>query len=114
MTIIYTCVSVVLLFIVYSLYKRYIPVHGIRQMASIDCTSTDVSLVDVRHFHEMKHKPCQSAIHIPLPYLERQHVEIPSKEVIVIVPDSISRNLSIRQLKKHGYQVKGYWCACKG
>jgi hypothetical protein len=59
----------------------------------------------------MKQNPCQKAIHIPLPYLERQHAEIPYKEVVVIVPDSISRNLSIRQLKKHGYQVKGYMCA---
>ncbi|MBM7703954.1 rhodanese-like domain-containing protein [Metabacillus iocasae] len=102
-----TITSVILLI----LYKRYIPVQGIKKMQSLDCSSNSVAFVDVRHFHEMKKEPCQQAVHIPLPYLARHHHSIPSKEVVVIVPDALTRNLSIRQLKKYGYQVKGYWCA---
>ncbi|MCR8925819.1 rhodanese-like domain-containing protein [Priestia megaterium] len=111
MAILYMSIGILLLLMCYSFYKRYVPVQGIKKVTTVDCASTTISYVDVRHFHEMKQNPCQKAIHIPLPYLERQHEEIPYKEVVVIVPDSISRNLSIRQLKKHGYQVKGYMFA---
>ncbi|WP_110114443.1 rhodanese-like domain-containing protein [Bacillus sp. CGMCC 1.16541] len=102
---------VITTFLLLVLYKRYVPVHGIKKVQSLDCSSRTISYVDVRHFHEMKKEPCQQAVHIPLPYLARHHHAIPSKEVVVIVPDALTRNLSIRQLKKYGYHVKGYWCA---
>jgi rhodanese-related sulfurtransferase len=98
-----------ILLIIPLLYKRYVPVAGAKKISVIheDC---DVVFVDVRDFHEASHSPISSAVHIPLPYLERQHTDIPKKEVVVIVSDRILRNLSIRQLKKYGYDVKGYLC----
>ncbi|WP_210610556.1 rhodanese-like domain-containing protein [Priestia flexa] len=114
MILLYIGVSLFCCAIMFSLYNRHVPVHGIKKLSTLDCETTEIAVVDVRHFHEMKHKPCQKAIHIPLPYLERQHVEIPSKQVVVIAPDTIARNLSIRKLQKYGYQVKGYCCACEG
>ncbi|MFC3886215.1 rhodanese-like domain-containing protein [Bacillus songklensis] len=91
------------------LYKRYVPVAGAKKISAMD-EECDAVFVDVRDFHEAKNFPISSAVHIPLPYLARQHTDIPKKEVVVVVSDRILRNLSIRQLKKYGYDVKGYWC----
>ncbi|GLY10783.1 rhodanese-like domain-containing protein [Bacillus badius] len=101
-------VGIILLLMLPVLYKRYVPVVGAEE---IQCNQNeDVQLVDVRDFHEANRNPVSSAIHIPLPYLARQHNEIADKEVIVIVSDKVLRNLSIRQLKKYGFKVKGYCC----
>lgn len=103
-------IAVVLLAMLPLLYRRYVPVRGTKRISDFH-EGCEAVLVDVRDFHEAKHLPMESAIHIPLPYLARQHSDIPKKEVVVVVSDRILRNLSIRQLKKHGYDVKGYWCA---
>ena len=101
--------GVIMLLMLPMLYKRYVPVVGTEEIN--ECNKDEnVLLVDVRDFHEVNRNPVSSAIHIPLPYLARQHNEISEKEVIVIVSDKVLRNLSIRQLKKYGFQVKGYCC----
>ncbi|KAB7705570.1 rhodanese-like domain-containing protein [Bacillus aerolatus] len=91
------------------LYRRYVPVVGAEKIAVLN-KDEDTLLVDVRDFHVAHHDPITSAIQIPLPYLARQHNEIAKKEIVVIVSDKVLRNLSIRQLKKYGFDVKGYWC----
>jgi rhodanese-related sulfurtransferase len=103
-------IAVVLSFVLPLLYRRYVPVMGTKRI-SVFHEGCEAVLVDVRDFHEASHSPMESAVHIPLAYLARQHHDIPKKEVVVVVSDRILRNLSIRQLKKHGYDVKGYWCA---
>lgn len=91
------------------LYKRYVPVAGTAKIT--ECNQHEKTLlVDVRDFHEANRDPVSAAVHIPLPYLARQHSEIAQKEVIVVVSDKVLRNLSIRQLKKYGFNVKGYCC----
>lgn len=101
--------GVIMLLMLPVLYKRYVPVAGTEEVN--ECTKNeDILLVDVRDFHEANRNPVSSAVHIPLPYLARHHREISEKAVIVIVSDKVLRNLSIRQLKKYGFEVKGYCC----
>ncbi|OCA87175.1 rhodanese-like domain-containing protein [Pseudobacillus wudalianchiensis] len=101
--------GVIVLLILPMLYKRYVPVVGTEEIQGCH-NNENVSLVDVRDFHEASRNPVSSAVHIPLPYLARQHNEISNKEVIVIVSDKVLLNLSVRQLKKYGFDVKGYCC----
>ncbi|KOO46164.1 rhodanese-like domain-containing protein [Priestia koreensis] len=112
MTILVIGIAMVLL-VIALFYQRYVPVQGVRKVDSVDCEQSGISLVDVRHFNEITKQPCPSAIHIPLAYLERHHSDIPLREVVVIVNDRISRNLSVRRLKKLGFDVRGYMCTCE-
>jgi rhodanese-related sulfurtransferase len=90
-------------------YQRYIPVVGVKKVTSCQEVESAI-LIDVRDFHEVKTKPCEDALHIPLPYLKRQYGDIPKNEVVIIVSDAVLKNLTVRQLSRKGVRVKGYWC----
>lgn len=94
------------------LYKRYMPVWGIsllRELTNVINITEDVILLDTRDYITSSKDTRASAYCIPLAYLNRHYVDLPSnKKIVVVASDYIESNLSIRFLRKKGFQVSGY------
>ncbi|HEY4600930.1 MAG TPA: hypothetical protein VIG73_06580 [Cerasibacillus sp.] len=90
-------------------YKRYVPVPGVKRLEKM-MPEEDVTLIDVRDYNEIAYDEDSQITHIPIPYLGRNYQQIPTKKVAIIASDRISRNVSIRDLRKYGFQVVGYYC----
>lgn len=94
------------------LYKRYMPVWGIsllRELNNVMNTTEDVIILDTRDYITSSKDTKASAYCIPLAYLNRHYVDLPSnKKIVVVASDYVESNLSIRFLRKKGFQVSGY------
>jgi rhodanese-related sulfurtransferase len=97
-----------ILVILYSLYKRYFPVIGIRYFTLTDLKLGQIKIVDVRDFNESYKNPIQGATNIPVAYLKRNLNEISDSKIHVVGSNKIDKNVAIRFLKQKGFNVKGY------
>lgn len=101
-----------IIWVVLFLYKRYVPILGIKKIQSIDDLNfrvKDLVLVDTRDYQTSYKNPVNHAICLPLPYLYRHHNEIEGEQVILIVTNRLEKNLSIRILRRKGFNIKGYY-----
>lgn len=94
------------------IYKRYVPVYGIKKLDKM-LPSEEITLIDVREYNEVYYTKDASVLHMPIPYLGRNYRDIPTKQVAIIASDRISRNVSIRELRKYGFQVIGFYCVAE-
>ncbi|GEN31738.1 rhodanese-related sulfurtransferase [Cerasibacillus quisquiliarum] len=104
----YILLSLMLIIILSIYYKRYVPVPGVKRLEKMP--GDDVTLIDVRDYNDIVYDHNSQIIHIPIPYLGRNYQQIPTKKVAIIASDRISRNVSIRDLKKYNFHVVGYYC----
>ncbi|WP_442599723.1 hypothetical protein [Neobacillus sp. D3-1R] len=98
------------------LYRRYIPVCGVQCMNVPATLNDDVIIIDVRDYNQSYKDSNHKSIHIPIAYLKRYVKEIPNTKLHVIAADPLEKNMSIRFLRKQGYQIIGYTlmnCDCK-
>lgn len=101
--------SLLLILIINSIYKRYMPVYGIPQIDFGKIYGdTDVSLLDVRDNQAAHRSPVEGAVNIPYAYLRRNHGEIEKKEIYLMASEMMDINLSARFLKKKGFHINGY------
>ncbi|MDA1477631.1 rhodanese-like domain-containing protein [Bacillus changyiensis] len=94
------------------IYNRYIPVRGVQCFNTLNA---DAIIVDVRDYHQSYKDPLRTAINIPIAYLKRNYHEISSSKVYVVASDHLEKNMSIRFLRKKGFEVLGYTltdCRC--
>ncbi|NPC93752.1 hypothetical protein HOO54_16295 [Bacillus sp. WMMC1349] len=87
------------------IYNRYIPVRGVQCIKTLNA---DAIIVDVRDYNQSYKDPFRTAINIPIAYLKRNYHEISSSKVYVVASDNLEKNMSIRFLRKKGFEVLGY------
>lgn len=92
------------------LYKRYIPVRGLTRTQSFP-VSDNIAIIDVRDYQAVDGAPAGHLIRIPYAYLHRKHHEIPKKPLHLVASDELTRNLSVRYLRKKGFIVQSYCLA---
>lgn len=111
-------VSLVLLLpIIYTVYFRYIPVKGVKCVDYHQLDQHQIK-VDLRDYNDSAKELIDQAIPLPVAYIKRFHHELPNGSLYVIASSIVEKNIGIRLLKRHGYQVAGYTvldkkCCCK-
>lgn len=104
----FTFVAILLIILLLPfIYRRYLPVFGVKAQVLKENHQSDVRIVDVRDYNEKTGKTHQR-FHIPIAYLHRFYHEIDGKQVHVIASSRIEKNMSIRFLRSKGYKVSGY------
>lgn len=103
-----TLVILSIIFVIYSLYKRYFPVHGVRYYTLTDLELDEIKIIDVRDFTESYMNPITGSINIPLAYLKRNLNEIPDRKLHVVGSNKVDKNVAIRFLRQKGFHVKEY------
>ncbi|WP_018921455.1 hypothetical protein [Salsuginibacillus kocurii] len=103
-------IILILLFLTYIIYQRYVPVPGVRDVHSSQLKEhEDWIYVDVSDEQFYNVEPNHlSIIQLPLAYLKRHHNVLGEKSIIVVAPDRAAKNLSVRILKRKGKKVKGF------
>ncbi|MGM9926045.1 MAG: sulfurtransferase [Bacillus sp. (in: firmicutes)] len=107
-------VLIVSLFILFYLYRRYVPVRGV-PCKQVNHEENQV-IVDLRDYNISHKNQLAGSINIPVAYLQRHLHEIPSKQVHVIAQNQVEKNIGIRLLRRNGIQVYSYSmsdCFCK-
>lgn len=94
--------------VIYSLFKRYFPVCGVRYHDLNDLELDEIKIIDVRDFNESYKNPIKGAINLPLAYLKRNLNEIPDRKLHVVGSNKIDRNVAIRFFRQKGFHVNGY------
>lgn len=98
------------------LYKRYFPVCGVHCINEPILINEDVKIIDVRDYNESYKDKSKESIHIPIAYLKRYVKEIPNSKLHIIASNPLEKNISVRFLRKQGYQIIGYTlkdCDCR-
>lgn len=98
----------IIAFIILLIYKRYIPVRGVRSINLSDLDLNKISIIDLRDFNESFKDPIDEALNIPVAYLKRNIKSIQMKELYIVASNSLEKNVGIRILKRKGYRVEGY------
>jgi rhodanese-related sulfurtransferase len=99
-----------------ALYRRYYPVSGVPCIDIDDERIKDMIVLDIRDYNETTEQPIANSLHIPYAYLKRHFSNIPSKSIHIIANDEIEKNLGIRFLRRHGFDVQSYsiiHCPCR-
>ena len=100
--------TIAVVFFVYWLYKRYVPVKNI-PCQQVDISDTSSNILDIRAYNDRKGDiDSDSMINIPYSYLERYNNEIPMSNIHVIASDKLELNLGIRFLLRKGIKIKSY------
>lgn len=90
-------------------YIRYVPVRGIVCINRNDyINNKGILLLDLRDYNEAAKNPVNGAYNLPLAYLRRHHATIQRKDIVIIAPDLVSKNIGTRFLKGKGFNIKGY------
>lgn len=110
-------VSVLVMGILYLLYRRYVPVCGVpcREFLAEHSACNDI-LLDIRDYNTASKNPISGSLSMPAAYLLRYMGEIPGKQVHIVASDRLEKNWAIRVLRKKGYHVTGYslaGCGCQ-
>ncbi|MCR8846812.1 hypothetical protein NQ095_00215 [Rossellomorea sp. SC111] len=90
----------------YMMYYRYFPVR-IKRWNSLDVTAEQV-VVDVRDYQDSSKGDCEEVVALPCGYIRRYASDIPEGPVIVMGSSLVECNVGVRQLKRLGFDVKGY------
>ncbi|WP_157796429.1 hypothetical protein [Bacillus sp. FJAT-45037] len=95
-------------FMMYILYKRYLPVIGLRCTPIAKVQNSVHVLLDVRDFPLSYHSNVSEALSIPLAYLKRNYAQLEGKSIVLIGSDKVEIHLSARFLKSKRINVTGY------
>ncbi|SHF86630.1 hypothetical protein [Ornithinibacillus halophilus] len=94
------------------LYKRHMPVFGVKNIKSNDFISIDDKVIlDIRAYNTSCNGTFEVAHCLPISYLNRYYKEIPNKPILLVASDHVEKNLAARFLKSRGYSVIGYYIA---
>ncbi|MGG3451052.1 sulfurtransferase [Domibacillus aminovorans] len=68
----------------------------------------NITVLDIRDYHESQKGSHKAYLNIPFAYLKRNYREIRYKQVHVIATDQLELNLALRYLKARGFKVTSY------
>lgn len=85
---------ILLLFILWMLYKQFAPVKGLRTLSAeqFQSESKGNKVIDVREVHEYKRGHIKGAVNIPLSQLRQRISEIPHDRVVFVYCQSGMRS----------------------
>ncbi|WP_223700623.1 rhodanese-like domain-containing protein [Sutcliffiella deserti] len=109
-------VLIVLGIISAALYIRYFPIRGIPCVSSLSTNEDIIKIVDVRDYNQAYKDSIRESINIPVAYLKRNYSELPKSKIIILASNHLEKNISIRFLRKRGFEIIGYSltdCDCK-
>lgn len=99
---------VLLLGLLLSMYKRYIPVSGVPRLAMAnEFKQEHVTYLDVRDYNIADQYPVKGVFQLPYAYLKRHYGEINNKAIVVVASDQLLLNLSVRFLRRKGFDIVG-------
>jgi len=101
-------ILLIILGIIYELFKRYFPVVGVRYTSLKDIEGNSIQVLDIRDYNESYTEAVKGAINIPVAYLKRGYHDIPNKNVHLVTSSLIEKNLGIRILRRKGFRIVGY------
>ncbi|PSL50875.1 hypothetical protein B0H94_102152 [Salsuginibacillus halophilus] len=105
----YAALGFLLLWLMFSLYYRFVPVLGVDHLQNETSADGDVLYVDVRDYQYVDGElPEGEVVPMPLAHLKRHYNTIEQKPIVVIAEDISAKNMSIRWLKRKGYKIQGY------
>lgn len=99
---------VLLIVVGYLITIRNFPILGLHYINKKELDLTTLIKVDVRDYNESYKNPVKGAINVPVAYLKRYYLEIPSKDLIVVASNRLEKNVGIRLLRTKGFKVVGY------
>jgi rhodanese-related sulfurtransferase len=73
-----------------------------------DINNKDILLLDLRDYNEAAKMPVNGAYNLPLAYLKRHYGTIQHKDIVIMAPDLVSKNMGARFLKRKGFNILGY------
>ncbi|RIW34721.1 hypothetical protein D3H55_09425 [Bacillus salacetis] len=91
-----------------ALYKRYIPVAGVKQYDAAPAETDSIQILDVRDYNQSSHNPIPQALNLPVAYMNRNWHELSGIRIHVVASTKLEKNMSIRILKRKGYEVAGF------
>ncbi|ANU09873.1 hypothetical protein A1A1_04887 [Planococcus antarcticus DSM 14505] len=92
----------------YSVYKRHMPVHGIKQARLDQIDSDFYALLDVRAYNVSDKEFVSEAFNLPISYFTRGYKEIPRNPIHLIAENQMEKNLAVRLLQQKGFNVASY------
>lgn len=99
---------VLLIVVGYLIAIRNFPIIGLNYIDKKELDLTTLIKIDVRDYNESYKNPVKGAINVPVAYLKRYYLEIPSKDLIVVASNRLDKNVGIRFLRTKGFNVVGY------
>lgn len=93
---------------VYSVYKRHIPVSGVKQAQLNEIDGNSYALLDVRAYNVSNKEIVSDAFNLPISYFTRGYKEIPQKPIHLIAENQVEKNLATRLLQQKGFKVASY------
>ena len=91
-----------------ALYNRYVPVSGVPQLNETPTMKDSIQILDVRDYNQSFNAPVPQAINLPVAYLKRNWNELSGPRIHVVASTELEKNMSIRLLRRKGYQIAGY------
>ncbi|MGF2616080.1 hypothetical protein FZC84_10995 [Rossellomorea vietnamensis] len=100
-------IIIVISSILIALYNRYFPVKGVQCSTELP-SAESILILDVRDYNQASASPIPRAINLPVAYMERNWDDLTSTCIHIAASSSLEKNMSIRMLKRKGYEVTGY------
>ncbi|NYE07550.1 hypothetical protein F4694_004361 [Bacillus niacini] len=89
-------------------YRGYFSVFGVHCINLNDLNLDKIKVIELRNYNESYKNPIKGALIIPIAYLKRNFIEIPKRELHLIVSSPLEKNIGVRCLRKKGFCVVGY------
>ncbi|WP_409254199.1 hypothetical protein V1502_09965 [Bacillus sp. SCS-153A] len=99
---------IIVVSMIIALYKRYIPVTGVQWSRETPDLKDSILILDVRDYNHSFNDPIPEAINLPVAYLKRNWHELEGSRIHIVASTKLEKNMSIRMLRRRGYQVTGY------
>lgn len=99
--------SIFLLIIGRIIYKRHVPVRQVQECLP-QKLNVGTAIVDVRDYNDSYKSPTPNALNLPIAYLVRHVHELPKKPLHIIASTQLEKNMSVRIIRKAGYEVRSY------
>ena len=100
----------ILLWILYVIYERYVPVRGIPTVdIKTQLLGRNLVLLDVRDYNISAKGRVEGVEHLPYAYIKRYYQEIKGRDIVLVVSDQILLNMSARFLRRRRFNIIGYY-----
>ncbi|EDL66785.1 hypothetical protein [Bacillus sp. SG-1] len=91
-----------------ALYKRYFPVTGVQRLNKTPNKTESIQILDVRDYNQSFNDPIQNSVNLPVAYLKRNWHELAGAQIHIVASTNLEKNMSIRMLRRKGYEITGY------
>ncbi|MGD6965785.1 hypothetical protein ACQCVP_05105 [Rossellomorea vietnamensis] len=94
--------------IMVAMYNRYFPVKGVQCSTEIPAETESILILDVRDYNQSSANPVPHAVNLPVAYIKRNWDDVAATRIHVAASTPLEKNMSIRMLRRKGFEVAGY------